>query len=161
MSMIGNFLMINEERYKKLMSNPDEITNFLYEEEKPDASYLDIDKTWHAIHFLLTGDTFEGDPPASDVILGGITIGTVDVGYGPARVITNEEVKNVSEYLKTINTDTLLEKYNADKLNEMEIYSGWQDSPEDHEYIKDYFNELIVFYEKAAENNFYVIQYIN
>ncbi len=161
MSMIGNFLMINEANYKKITTNPDNITNFLYETDHENENFLDIDKTWHVIHYLLTGDVYEGEPPQRDVILGGVVIGDIDVGYGPARILDKEEVKNVSDYLTTISNEVLLSKYDEKKLNELEIYPGWENIVEDQEYIIDYFNQLKKFYELASQKKYYVIQYID
>lgn len=78
MSMIGNFFAIEEAKAKQLMSNPDTIEEFIYSEESPiDESddFLYIHKSWHGIHFILTGDAWEGKPPARDVILGGEALG--------------------------------------------------------------------------------------
>src|SRR5262245_28760066 len=48
---------------------------------------LDIEKTWHAIHFLVVGDAWEvrAQEPATLCILGGEELGD-DGGYGPARL---------------------------------------------------------------------------
>ncbi len=162
MSMIGNFFAIEEAKAKELMSNPDTIEDFIYSEESPiedSEDFLDIDKSWHGIHFLLTGDVWEGAPPERDVILGGEALGE-DVGYGPARFLSTEEVKNVHNYLSTLESNTLKENYNPEELEKNEIYpNGWGE--EDYDYLAGYFEDLKKFYEKASNENKMVIQYLN
>ncbi|NUR82053.1 MAG: DUF1877 family protein [Terrabacter sp.] len=53
-----------------------------------DTIWLDLDKSWHGIHFLLTGtDWSAGDAGAAGgAILGGRPVGEDD-GYGPARLL--------------------------------------------------------------------------
>ncbi|EMK23531.1 PF08974 domain protein [Leptospira kirschneri serovar Bulgarica str. Nikolaevo] len=63
MSMIGCFLMVTESTLEDLVQHPKKIEKFAYGEEEdprtPDP-HFDIDKTWQIIHFLLTGDSYEG-----------------------------------------------------------------------------------------------------
>jgi hypothetical protein len=60
--------------------------------EMPDPE-LDLGKSWHAIHYLLTGTGWEiGEGAAGAAILGGDEIGE-DGGYGPARVLDPESVR--------------------------------------------------------------------
>jgi hypothetical protein len=39
--------------------------------EKTEDPSIDLDKTWHGIHYLLTGTTWEGEPPFSFLVAGG------------------------------------------------------------------------------------------
>lgn len=143
MSMIGNFFAIEEAKAKELMRNPDTIEDFIYSEESPiddSDDFLDIDKSWHGIHFILTGDIWEGAPPARDVILGGEAVGK-DVGYGPARFLSIEDVKNVHSYLLKIESNFIKENYNSEELGKNEIYpEGW--GAEDYDYLTGYFEDL-------------------
>ena len=43
---------------------------------------IDLDKSWHGIHFLLTGAAWEGERPLNFLILGGEEVGDIDVGHG-------------------------------------------------------------------------------
>lgn len=160
--MIGNFFALEEAKAKELILNPDSIEEFLYSEDPPiDESddYLDIDKSWHGIHFILADDVWEGTPPARDVILGGEAIGE-DVGYGPARFLSVEEVRNVDNFLSTIEPSYIKEKYNPVELEKNEIYpNGWGE--EDYDYLVGYFEDLKKFYEKASNESKMVIQYLN
>ena len=53
MSMIGYFYQADDATVQKLREGSD--AEFIFEEENED-NMLDIDKAWHAIHFILTGE---------------------------------------------------------------------------------------------------------
>src|SRR5438552_527714 len=61
MSMIGNYLRLSPAGLAELRANPASVMDLLYPEngDRP-PRHLDIDKAWHAIHFLLNGQTWEG-----------------------------------------------------------------------------------------------------
>ena len=61
MSMIGNYIRVSPARLAELRAKPDSIMDFLYPDDpSPLANHLDIDKAWHAIHFLLNRETWGG-----------------------------------------------------------------------------------------------------
>ena len=93
MSMIGNYLMVDGETIQGIISGEIDMFEFLYNTEHSDDDYLDIDKAWHAIHYILCGHPWEGEPPYFNVVLGGTEINDEDVGYGPARYLVPAEVK--------------------------------------------------------------------
>jgi hypothetical protein len=68
---------------------------------------LDIDKTWHIIHFLLNGDAWEGSGPLFDAVLGGSQLTDEDIGYGPARFISPAEVAATAHALRSISGEEL------------------------------------------------------
>jgi hypothetical protein len=63
MGMVGCFAAASPETLGKLKDNPDEIESYIYpndgEDEPP--NYLDVDKAWHGIHFMLTGSADGGE----------------------------------------------------------------------------------------------------
>jgi len=160
MSMIGNFLAISEEKASELRSNQSKIPDYLYSDEVQESnSLLDVDKAWHGVHFLLTGSTWEGEVPLCWVVLGGEAIGE-DIGYGPARLVNTEEVKQINEAISSIDTSVLNARYDAVTLNKAEIYpDGW--GPDDAEYVIGAFQKIKIFYSSAAEKNQCVIQFLN
>lgn len=86
------------------------------------AEEIDLDKAWHALHFLYTGSEWEGPPPESFLLNGGQTIGDVDVGYGPARALTSSEVARANDFLKIFDLQRLAAAYDPKKLSEADIY---------------------------------------
>lgn len=163
MSMIGNYRRITEAKLNELLARPDELSSFLYPEDGPGTvPHLDIDKTWHIIHFLLNGDTWEGAWPLLGVVLGGTEISAEDVGYGPARYLTPAEVEEVASALDAIPPDTLWSRFDADAVRKAEIYpEAWSGGPEDREYVTDYYSQLRDFFATAAKAKEVVVLYLN
>lgn len=96
MSMIGNFRMSSDSEIQGLLAEPETIESILYpesDEQSDGVNEMDVDKAWHGIHFLLCGNTWEGEHPLNFVVCGGQYVGDVDVGYGPARVYMSAEKK--------------------------------------------------------------------
>ena len=58
---------------------------------------LDLQKSWHMLHYLLTGHA-DMAPASGDVILGGEPLGD-DLGYGPARLIDTAATKAFAGFL--------------------------------------------------------------
>jgi hypothetical protein len=110
-----------------------------------------LEKMWQAVHFLITGQEWEGDPPLSFAVLGHEEIGD-DGGYGPARYLTPEEVRSVSAALSTITTEELRRRFDPEALEAAQIYPNvWDEDPDDlFEEIESYFSELVAYYRDAA-----------
>src|SRR4051812_15963954 len=74
---------------------------FAYSEELTSSDrYLSIEKEWHALHALLTGDLSDPSenkpfpPPLGNVVMGG-TEAPIDATYGKVRFLTTSEVREV------------------------------------------------------------------
>ena len=59
---------------------------------------ISLEKAWHGLHFLLTGDPWGGSGHAAFLLAGGREVGE-DMGYGPARVIDAAEVREIDQAL--------------------------------------------------------------
>jgi hypothetical protein len=153
MGMYGKLRRLSESRLKELIENPDQVLPFLLPAKEPEVESpeeYDLEKSWHVIHFLLTGCPEEGTPPASNAIFGGTSIGG-DAGFGPARYLRVADVKAVSDYLKTVSADVLLSRFEPGKLNANGIYFGtWTDNPDDRRWIRDKYVGLVKHYAEAA-----------
>ena len=139
MSMIGCYRRITYTELTALQQSPGSIRVFLYQKKIPAHQAdreLSIDKAWHAIHFLLTGDRWAGAVPLRNAVLGGTPLGNFDVGYGPARFLTPDEVKKVAAALSEISPDELQARCDFSVMTEADIYpSSWEDAEEELEYI--------------------------
>jgi hypothetical protein len=135
---------------------------FIYESglhEDAGAEQIDIDKSWQLIHFLLTGDAWQGETPLRDVVLGGVPISDEDVGYGPARYLTAVEVKQVNAALSGISGAELWLRFDAGRVEAAEIYpSSWGN--DDRDVIAN-FESLRRFYASAALDEQVVLQFLN
>jgi hypothetical protein len=82
----------------------------------------DLDKAWHGIHFLLTGTADDGDPPLNFLVAGGQAVGDIDVGYGPARVYTSAEARQIAAALAGVTDSEARSRYNPDRMKREEVY---------------------------------------
>jgi hypothetical protein len=163
MSMIGNYRRVSERTLNDLLANPQKISEYLYSEDgvSSDES-LDIDKSWHIIHFLLTGDAWESDPPWGDAVLGGTPISEEDMGYGPARYLTPMQVRAVSQALATVSPEQLIARWDERRVADAELYPQiWDDSLENREYVSIYYDELRSLFATAAKNSEAMIVWLN
>jgi hypothetical protein len=162
MSMIGNYRRLTEAQLAALKADPEKVADFLYAQEPPTGMHLNIDKTWHAIHFLLIGKKWEGGGALFDAVLGGAVLGEEDVGYGPARYLTVDEVAAVANALDEITPIQLTDRFDAKALNDADIYpQGWQSDGHDQNYIRSYYTHLVEFFRAAASSNDAMLLYIN
>lgn len=163
MSMIGNYRRIKQTRLDELLARPEQLSYFLYPDgDDDDSAHLDIDKTWHIIHFLLNDDAWEGTWPLVGVVMGGTEISDEDVGYGPARYLTPDAVKEVSRAVSAISPDALWARFDADAVQQAEIYPEvWSSASEDQSYVTGYYQQLQDFFAAAAASGEAVIIYLN
>ncbi|MEQ8787302.1 MAG: YfbM family protein [Pirellulaceae bacterium] len=156
--MIGNFLQVTPEQLQKLIAYPETIDDLLYPEG--DDSSIDIDKAWHGIHFMLTGEKYDGTPPHSDVIFATSTVGD-DVGYGPARYLTAPEVVAVADALRELPRDDFAKRYDAAALAANDIYPQVWNGDEDLDYLLSWYDTLRAYYLDAASKGNAMLQYLN
>lgn len=160
MSMIGNLLAISQSELDALYDDPETIPAFLYETHEADS--VNVDKAWHAIHFTLTGETYEGSGPLAQPILGGTPIGEEDVGYGPARGLSAAEVKEVAQALSAVSEADFRAKFDPAALEAADIYPQiWDEGDEALDYVAENFLEVKRFYENAASAGLAAVLFIN
>jgi hypothetical protein len=64
--MTGRYLRVSPATIPEVKRAPASLLDVLYPEPGSEgyrSRYLDIDKTWHIIHFLLNGDAWTGKAP--------------------------------------------------------------------------------------------------
>lgn len=154
MGMVGCFSALPETRLADLRRDPDSIEEYLYPDdgESDPPYYVDVDKAWHGIHYLLTGAADGGVRPLSLAIVGGEEFGP-EIGYGPARFLTSTEVAAVSEALQALTIDALCKRFDPQDMAAKSIYPDviWvRDGREALDYVLDGYQQLAVFYRDAA-----------
>jgi hypothetical protein len=164
MGMTGNFMAIPAGTLHALISDPAAILNVLYPDEQQarESSHLNVDKAWHGIHYLLTGEAWGGEFPLAAAVLGGQEIGE-NFGYGPTRYLVPEEVKTVAAALDRLPAGELAKRYSPGKLQTAQIYPDgiWiTEGEEALGYLLNYYGELVKFYGNAAGCGRAVLQYI-
>jgi uncharacterized protein DUF1877 len=160
--MIGNLRPASDPEIQRLLANPAEITRFLYGGGSDDSDRVVLNKAWHAIHFALTGSHLGGDEPLNFLVSEGTPVGEVDVGYGPARAMSSEQVRHIAEALASIEPDLISNRLDVRQLDEQAIYPGnWQRNGYGVEYVVSNYREMRDFVMRAAERGHGMILYIN
>lgn len=124
----------------------------------------DLDKAWHGIHYLLTGSEWDGEPPLDFIIQGGTEIGTIDVGYGPARAFRAAQAAEIQAAIGPLDRDTLRARYQPVRMKELNIYpSIWDFDPAEDDafgYCADYFASLQEFLAKTVSDRMGFVIYV-
>lgn len=163
MSMICNLVEVDEDQINELLADPESILDFLDEvEEEGEAEIADLEKAWHGIHFLLTGSAWEGEEPLCYLVRGGKELGDEDFGYGPARLLTPDQVANWANALSNISPDDLQKRFDPAAMAKAEIYPQmWDEGDDALEYLLDYYDSLRSFLDEAKNANKGVIIYLS
>ena len=69
---------------------------------------IDTGKAWHAIHFLLTGQARPANGLLGFLCSGGAVIAGADVGYGPPRAYTSDQVAALVATLSRLDREALI-----------------------------------------------------
>jgi hypothetical protein len=124
----------------------------------------DLDKAWHGIHYLLTGTAWEGGKPLNILVSGGRPVGDIDVGYGPARVLSASETRAAHEALTQLSDNDLRGRFDPAAMTSKEIYPEiWDRPPEEDDtlsYLLEYVRTLRGFLAQAVEQRQGLVVYL-
>jgi Domain of unknown function (DUF1877) len=160
--MIGNLRAASDADIARLLANPAEITRFLYGSGADKCERLALNRSWHAIHYLLTGSRIGGDGPLSFLASEGTPVGDVDVGYGPARVLTSHQVRELASALIMIDPTAIRERVDLQRFDDEGIYPGkWGRNGYDADFVVSNYRALRDFVTHAAQQGDGLVLYIN
>jgi hypothetical protein len=170
MSITASYLRVSPGEFQRFLNDPkaaaafelvdmdhmellDDLNEAAITRLEESNNYLDIDRDWHALHFLLTGkaemDGTSVPPPLGNVVLGG-TDTKWEATYGMVRSLTPEEVKDVARALEEIKEDDL-RRLDLGTFTAIDLYSyheSW--SVEDLERLVNVFAQVRDFFAVAA-----------
>jgi hypothetical protein len=162
MAMIANLRPATDGDIERLLANPSEITRFLYGSGADSCERVELQKAWHAIHFVLNGTRLGGEAPLNFLVSEGTPIGDVDVGYGPARVFTSEQVRHLASALILIAPDEVAQRVDLAQFDAEGIYPGnWQSNGYDAHYVVDNYRNMRDLVARIAAQGLGLILYIN
>jgi hypothetical protein len=113
----------------------------------PTEDGLNLEKSWHVLHYLLTGKAEKAPPLVGNAILGGQDIGG-DLGCGPARFLTPQQVREVRTALSAISKDGLRKRFDLKAMMAARIYPVRDQS--ELRLAEDYFPLASRYYAEAA-----------
>jgi len=167
MGMIGNVIRVSEEELNTFLNNSEILEKKIFANESYESEwFLDLDKSWDGINYILTGEIIgglENDPNELQRALFSFQIidEEQDLGYGPAQYLNPNQVKETYSELEKITADNLKSKINGSEMNAIGIYPEIWTEAESREFLIDSFIEFKEFYKKASKNNEAIITYLN
>jgi hypothetical protein len=168
MSLIGHVYLLPEARIDALLADPAAVYGVIdgaYND--PSAGFVDLDKSWHCLHYLLTGSAQGGEPPLDFLLQGGEPVGTEDLGgAGPARVFRPPAVVALADALLPIEPAQLMLRFDLKKLEALDVYPGrWSQLNLRSDYELGYyfgpFGELKRVVERARHEGAGIIVWIS
>lgn len=138
------------------LSYPDDAEN------NPD--FLDTDKTWGALTFMLGGD--DTGVPDDEVLLSQAALGSetideeYDMGMSPAFYLTAEQVAQLAKEITALSDDELLSRYQPSEMEDIYPCEWQEDDEETLEWLLQYFHALQKFYAEQAGKGHAVISYL-
>ncbi len=159
--MNGEYLRVSPKVIREIQLKPSMLLKVLYPEPEPEdfvSRHLDIEKTWHIIHFLLNGDAWEGSGPSFCAVLGGTQLTDEDLGYGPARFLDPAEVAATATALSRISPEELWSRFDASRVLEAELY--WSTEPDSKDYALENYEALRSFFMMTARTGDAVILWL-
>jgi hypothetical protein len=89
----------------------------------------DLEKSWHGIHYLLTGTAWEGDPPLNFLLAGGHEL-DIETGIAPPRAYTAAETRVIGAALAQVDDAELRRRFAPAEMMRLEIYPDiWDRDP--------------------------------
>ena len=149
-----------EETFRHLeeLDDPEKLPGGRQEQEGGDRILL-IGPFWHALHFLLTGDSELKPhplppPPLGNVVRGG-TETTWPCTHGHVRSLMPNEVSAASDAISKISVEELRSRFSVASFNAAQIYphpgrARWTD--EDAESVFKIYPRVVEFFRSAARD---------
>jgi hypothetical protein len=152
---------ITPENLEKLLSSEEAIEAFMESQfpdpDSPDAvaetftedDGIELGKTWHFVHYLITGDAKGGEYPLGYAIMIGRPF---DKYSSDLTWRSPDEVKDIAEALANLSEKDLLKRRNPPKASKIRIYdypAGFK--KKDIEEVLPYFRKLRDYYSAAAK----------
>ncbi|WP_214835239.1 MULTISPECIES: YfbM family protein [Exiguobacterium] len=156
MGMVGAYMRLSAEELTALLQEPDDFEEFLEDE----ARQTDIDKAWHGLYFLLTGETDLDEidrHSLGKVVFGGDVL---DEETGIAY-LTPSEVADLSSRLQYIEVESLEARYDVTTMNAHQLYpfeNEW--GVEEKQYLLEQFDELKRVFKQAADESEALVTWI-
>lgn len=135
---------------ERLVDEPSGLIEIMSDLEGADDA-LSLEKSWHGLHYVLTGTADEGAPPLNFLLAGGSPLGDEEA----QRLITADQVKAIAAALKPIGEQEFAARFDPAALDEAGVYPQIWDEPLDDllEEYSGYFQQLKSLVVRAADSN--------
>jgi hypothetical protein len=147
MGMIFSYMPIEQNEFDQLLGDPNLAFEFL--EENDDRS-SDIDKAWHGIHYLLTGDANDGEFPLGFIVNGGQQISEDELPT--IRIFRPAEVKSIALALLNSKWSSMRERFDPKAMKDAVYPDIWESDDGAIDYLKHNYEQLQSEIETIAAN---------
>ena len=150
---------LDEEEFKRLLLKNDELVEKLFPPRmRKNPDYCNLDKSWNFLNYLLSGTEMSDDGLLHDAILGGDAL-SLELDDDPVSYRSPKRVSAISGGLEAIDLDSLYGStyLSCDAINDID--AGEELAEEGIESIREFFDNLVLFYSRAAEEGKGVLSY--
>lgn len=158
MGMTANIVKLPSDKLAEIQSDPSLVGQIVMDSIQGNLDAedcLDLYKSWNALHVLLAD---EGFGAAADAVMGGTPVGD-DLGYGPARMLTENQVSEISNALNKIETVEFQKHFHVEKMTDVYAFHP-DDADEEWETLTELFEELKTFYAATSEQSNGMLLYL-
>jgi Domain of unknown function (DUF1877) len=141
MSMTFTVIAVTPDEVEQLAAEPESLDTVL-RGNAGSSRLTSLEKSWHGLHFLLTGTSTGGTGPAAFLLLGGEPFGE-DLGYGPARLVRPSDVDDIDATLSALTDDQLWSRFHPARMTDEGVYPVvWDENEADlrEEYLHYFAN---------------------
>lgn len=150
MGMSFGFVQITPAVAQRVREDSELVEQLLHDD--PEEQSDDIDKAWHGIHFLLTGQVGDAVGPLGFIMSGGADLSADPDNLPVTRLFDADEVKQSAAALAEVSAGDLHKRFDPVKLNDADIYPDiWDEGEKALDYLVDNFVRLKGVIAKAAE----------
>ncbi len=159
MGMTGYFLAAAPEEIQQVQRGDLPVSRLIY---RPNQKKLDVDKTWHAIHYLLSNKLAKDDEDILCRVVFSRPVSQEDLGMGPATFLTSDEVKQAAESLSQIQMEQFRQVFDLKEMLREEIYPVMENDVEEEffQYVWDGFQSLRMFFQPAGRGKVCIVLFI-
>lgn len=155
-----NLLRVQKSELDSYLIRSELLESRVYSDEiESDKAYIDIDKSWDGIIFLLTGSASQdADHQLLKIFFSNQLVDeNQDLGYGPAHYLNQDQVKKIYSQIEGIGISELESKFNPELMNQKNVYPEIWDENEGLGYLIENYMELREFFYLANRNEEAVI----
>ena len=164
MGMVFSIVQFSSAKLQEYLNDPDKFESDMRSLEKNEIDKpVYLDKSWEAIHFILTGNKIgSGEPPLSQAVYGEQFFDKgQDLGMGPASYLTPEQVKHINALMSELGEDFLRKNYKPEEMDKKGIYPQfWSQNANLIDYVRENFFALKEFYRDAASKGNAIASYL-
>ena len=118
----------------------------------PSPQTLDVGGHWQALHYLITGDPWDGRPPEADVVCGGRLLtedGTAELGMD-VIYLEPDRVKLAADHLVSTPYERIAERYDPAAMDKAGVQDAASLKP-GADSLRPVYEKLTRFFQAAAE----------